>query len=763
MGLFDQSQGLMGLGQQPQGDSLPGTASFQTGYRGVKPTRMGGFYAQETAYKPPQGYNQLGEFTGMPMLPDLSSLDAQGNPLTGQAYQNYMRGSPGQANFMGRPPPGYDQLGNFIGQNAGLGSSMPSGSNISYQDVQNYLKNPEVENSIFRNANILDAQGNPMSAQARQQMFGSGMSPMQQQPSNPVNTQTVQPNFLGQTPFGQPQTGQYSSSNPFVQAAQANAQGNLAGALQATAANRVNQQTPFGGLQYQQTGTDAQGNPIWSANQTIAQPYQNAINSLSSQIQQNFAQPFDTSQYQNQMVGSTPQFQGVGSAPQLGMVGQNPQFQNVSSAQQALGTGLGPQFQGVGQAPNLQTSVQGTGMQGWDQATNLLMSRLNPQIKQQNEASDAQLANQGIMPGSEAYNRAKTQIAQQQNDLLNQAQLAGSQIQNQMFNQNLAAGTFGNTALGNQNTMNLGNTAFNNALGQQGFANQVTGTQLGNQAAQQNFTNQLAGTGFNNALGQQGFANQLAGTQANNAALGAQNTMNLGNTAFNNALSQQGFGNQLAGTQANNAALNTQNTMNLGNTAFNNALGQQGFANQLSGTAANNAARQANFGQGLTQYQLPTSSLGSLRAATTPGYVNPYNQAAVAGPDYLSAYTSQNATDIAKANAQAAQRSSMLGGLTGLGASAILGGTGPNSALGGLYNLGSKGLTSLGNSSLWNQLFGGGGSAITGDQDFLKSIGLDNTFYGSGTGGMLTDPLAGYDFNSNYDPSYLDNFYNLGG
>ena len=638
MGLFDQNQGLMGLGQQPQG---------------INP------YATNRGLPMPQNPNYMG------------MSDAPFNPAMGMPQgEQYIQES------YGVPSP-------FINQ-----SAMPTGMN---------------------------SQGFPIGDSVERPM----------QPSNPVNTQSVQPNFMGQAPFGQPQTGQFNSSNPFVQAAQANAQGNLAGALQATSANRVNQQTPFGGLQYQQTGTDAQGNPIWSANQTIAQPYQNAINSLSGQIQQNFAQPFDTSQYQNQMVGSTPQFQGVGSAPQLGMVGstpqfqgvgsapqlgmvgQNPQFQNVSSAQQALGTGLGPQFQGVGQAPNLQTSVQGTGMEGWDQATNLLMSRLNPQIKQQNEASDAQLANQGIMPGSEAYNRAKTQIAQQQNDLLNQAQLAGSQIQNQMFNQNLAAGTFGNTALGNQNTMNLGNTAFNNALGQQGFANQVTGTQLGNQAAQQNFTNQLAGTGFNNALGQQGFANQLAGTQANNAALGAQNTMNLGNTAFNNALSQQGFGNQLAGTAANNAALGSQNTMNLGNTAFNNALGQQGFANQLSGTAANNAARQANFGQGLTQYQLPTSSLGSLRAATTPGYVNPYNQAAVAGPDYLSAYTSQNATDIAKANAQAAQRSSMLGGLTGLGASAILGGTGPNSALGGLYNLGSKGLDALGNSSLWNQLFGG--------------------------------------------------------
>ena len=572
MGLFDQSQGLMGLGQQPQGDSLPGTASFQTGYgqpqgmtplsqygfieqprgmtplsqyAGVKPTGMGGFYAEETGFTPPQGYNQLGEFIGQ-----------QPQQYGTQVPYEDDRGRIGPT-MSGTQPQAKPMQSFFEGPTKGqvpMGFNMVNGEMVRDDSYQPQA--PTFPSQTLPTSTTPALNPTPQPPKIFEQ-------PMQQQPSNPVNTQSVQPNFLGQTPFGQPQTSQYSSTNPFVQAAQANAQGNLAGALQATAANRVNQQTPYGSLQYQQTGTDAQGNPIWSANQTVAQPYQNAINSLSGQIQQNFAQPFDTSQYQNQMVGSTPQFQGVG------------------------------------QAPNLQTSVQGTGMQGWDQATNLLMSRLNPQIKQQNEASDAQLANQGIMPGSEAYNRAKTQIAQQQNDLLNQAQLAGSQIQNQMFNQNLAAGNFGNTALGNQNTMNLGNTA------------------------------------------------------------------------------------------------------------FNNALGQQGFANQLSGTAANNAARQANFGQGLTQYQLPTASLGSLRAATTPGYVTPYNQAAVAGPDYLSAYTSQNATDIARANAEAAQRSSLLSTLGGLGSSAILGGTGANSALGGLLGLGNQGLTNLGNSSLWSQLFGG--------------------------------------------------------
>jgi len=155
------------------------------------------------------------------------------------------------------------------------------------------------------------------------------------QAQQPVNTQTVQPNFMGQTPFGQPQTGQFTSTNPFVQAAQANAQGNIAGALQATAANRINQQTPYGSLSYQQTGTDAQGNPIWSANQQLSPELQQLTQSSLAGLQASQANP---------------------------MYGINP----------------------------------------GDTYSNAIMQRLAPQQSQAREALDAQLANQGIMPGSEA-------------------------------------------------------------------------------------------------------------------------------------------------------------------------------------------------------------------------------------------------------------------------------------------------------------------------------------------------------------------------
>jgi len=55
----------------------------------------------------------------------------------------------------------------------------------------------------------------------------------------------------------------------YTAAAQATAAGNLAAAQTATAANRVNQVTPYGTLNYDITGKDPYGNPTWTATQTL--------------------------------------------------------------------------------------------------------------------------------------------------------------------------------------------------------------------------------------------------------------------------------------------------------------------------------------------------------------------------------------------------------------------------------------------------------------------------------------------------------------
>jgi len=180
----------------------------------------------------------------------------------------------------------------------------------------------------------------------------------------------------------------------YTGAANATAANNLKAAQAAAAANRVNQYTPYGNLNYAQTGTDEQGNPIWSATQSVA-----------------------------------PELQPAVTASQKAVSGYN--YNPFSADVNPLQTSVDPSV---------------TGQEGWDKATNAILQRLNPQIQQQNQQSDQQLANQGIMPGSQAYNQAKQQLAQQQNDLLTQASLGGAQVQNQMYNQALSNAQLGNQA-----------------------------------------------------------------------------------------------------------------------------------------------------------------------------------------------------------------------------------------------------------------------------------------------------------------------------
>jgi len=454
-------------------------------------------------------------------------------------------------------------------------------------------------------ATAVDSQTTPtaMSAMQEPMAFSASMdttaTPMAASTGNP-NTATL---GTGQTtnPFN-------AATNPYIQAAQATTMGNLYGAQAATQANRINQNTPYASLNYTQ-GVDQFGNPTWTANQQLAQPLQSALGNIQGQLASSTASPFDVSQYQASQVGQ------------------------------------GPQFASIGNAANLQTQVQGTGMEGWDRATSLINQRLQPQIAQSQERLQAQLANQGIAPGTEAYNRAMTQQSQQVNDLMTQAQLAGSQVQNQMFGQNLQAGQFGNQALTQQNV------------------------------------NQLANLGFNNQLGQQGFANQMAATQANNAAL------------------------------------------------------------------------QQNYAQALQQRNLPLSQLGAFQQATQPGYINPYSQAAVAGPDYLGAFTTSRAADIAQQNAANARAANLQSGLFGLGSSAILGAGGIGNAIGstGTGGTGGSGLLGLGSSAL--NFFGNSGinNPFVSSTDYMNNIGAISSGMfdqSMSSADYLNDLYGGFDFGS---------------
>ena len=145
----------------------------------------------------------------------------------------------------------------------------------------------------------------------------------------------------------------------YAQAAQQTSYGNLQGAQTATAANRVNQNTPYGNLNYSQS-VDANGNPTWTANQTLSQPLQDLTQSS---------------------------LQGLQASQNNPMYGINP-GQTYSDA---------------------------------------IMQRLQPQMAQSAESNKAALANQGIVPGTQAYDNAMRTFNQGQNDLLTSAQINGMQ------------------------------------------------------------------------------------------------------------------------------------------------------------------------------------------------------------------------------------------------------------------------------------------------------------------------------------------------
>ena len=155
-------------------------------------------------------------------------------------------------------------------------------------------------------------------------------------------------------------------------AAQATAAGNIEAARVATAANRVNQVTPYGNLNYAVTGSDPYGNPTWTATQTLSPAQQQLLD------------------YQNQ------------ASLGLGRL---------------AGQGLG-YVENMLQTPFDTSKLPSTGFNPSQTYQEAYMQRLAPQLQQGREQLQQRLANQGIDIGSEAYDRAMQSQAQRENDLL---------------------------------------------------------------------------------------------------------------------------------------------------------------------------------------------------------------------------------------------------------------------------------------------------------------------------------------------------------
>jgi hypothetical protein len=257
----------------------------------------------------------------------------------------------------------------------------------------------------------------------------------------------------------------------YIGAANATAAGNLEAARATAAANKVNQVTPNGNLTYSINGKDSYGNDLYTATQSLS-PAQQAIQEQQNKLN-------------------------------LGLMGTANQGLNYAND--------------VLSKPGVDLSkLPSMGINAGETYSDAIMRRLQPQMAQQNEQSDAQLANQGIAQGTEAYNNAKRTLQQGQNDAMTSAIING---------------------------VNVGTNANQQAFTQQAYnqmqpINVINALRTGSQVQNPNYASvpQQANVAGADILGatQAGYNAQLANTNAQNASSGGfmGGLMGLANTGI---------------------------------------------------------------------------------------------------------------------------------------------------------------------------------------------------------------------------------------
>lgn len=130
--------------------------------------------------------------------------------------------------------------------------------------------------------------------------------------------------------------------------------------------------------------------------------------------------------------------------------------------------------------------------QAQDATYNQYMDKLTPQFERQTSDLQTRLANQGLSIGSEAYQRAMTDLQQEQNEATNQAAyqsvLAGQQAYAQDLANQINAGTFGNQA--QQSYINQLFSALEGSAS--GYENQQNLYAVGKALSDANYQNDLA-------------------------------------------------------------------------------------------------------------------------------------------------------------------------------------------------------------------------------------------------------------------------------
>lgn len=390
--------------------------------------------------------------------------------------------------------------------------------------------------------------------------------------------------------------------------------------------NATNQNTPYGSVRYNQTGSQQVGNnsvPTFESTVSLNPQYQHLLDSqtgigqtaldtggqLLNNVQGTNSSPFSLNGQPPLQTGA----QGGDLTKSYGSVA--PLFGINPSGNVQTGLNYNSPIQSqlnTGNLPGIPTSANDFAAQG-KATTDALMSRFNSDWDRQNSANDVKLANQGIAAGSEAYGADKQRLDRARNDAMSSALLAGNQEQNTLFNQSLAS----------------------------------RGQLFGEDQASGNFTNNAQQQGYGQALGAGNFANAAQG---------------------------QEFGQNAAIQQAYNQAAGQQTSNNAAAAAFGNQTQQQAFGQDFQNANLGNQARQQSISEQQLVRNQPLNELATL-LGFTPGINTPTAPnfgGNVAGTDIAGITQNNFADQMGVYQQKMAQQNAMMGGLFGLGSAGIL-------------------------------------------------------------------------------------------
>jgi hypothetical protein len=243
---------------------------------------------------------------------------------------------------------------------------------------------------------------------------------------------------------------------------------NVGTALANQVLGQVNQQTPFGSLTYNQTGSTSWTDP--NSGKTYELPQFTATQQLSRR-QQELARTGEQAQINMARLGRD-------QSARLGSLLGSPL--DVSGAP------------GVN-APRLDTEIGANDFErSRGRVEKALLSRMNPDMAAGRERLEAQLTNQGIARGSEAWKRGIDEAGRQENDARMGAILAGGQEQSRLFGMERDQAAFGNAAMqtGFGNDRALRSDYMTEAFAQRNQPiNEIASLLGGSQVTQPNFVN----------------------------------------------------------------------------------------------------------------------------------------------------------------------------------------------------------------------------------------------------------------------------------